>query len=296
MKPSSSSSSSSCGLSTPLTILFQSSRPKACDNRNSNDSLLRDLAAREFNAFLWIALIAVTALLLRELVQVHRSWALAKPIPGPPCPSFYGHFRLLSRQNLTEVLADFHKKYGSVVKLWLGPTQLLVSIKDQTLVKEMLLKAADMLPMTGRAFQLAFGRSTLFASSFHQVQKRRETLFTELNGKHRENNNVIPTKAVDSILMRINNMGKNSVDSKVVSQNMAFTILGATLFGDSFLAWSKADAYEELLMMIAKDAGLWTSYYVTPFWKRGFWKYQSVCRKLKCLTQDIVQQCCYLCF
>lgn len=91
-------------------------------------------------------------------------------------------------------------------------------------------------------------------------------------------------------------MGKNSVDSKVVSQNMAFTILGATLLEDAFLAWSKADAYEELLMMIAKDAGLWTSYYVTPFWKRGFWKYQSVCRKLKCLTQDIVQQCCNLCF
>ncbi|KAL6124841.1 hypothetical protein ACLB2K_077350 [Fragaria x ananassa] len=77
---------------------------------------------------------------------------------------------------------------------------------------------------------------------------------------------------------------------------MAFTILGATLLEDAFLAWSKADAYEELLMMIAKDAGLWTSYYVTPFWKRGFWKYQSVCRKLKCLTQDIVQQCCNLCF
>ncbi|KAL6124842.1 hypothetical protein ACLB2K_077351 [Fragaria x ananassa] len=187
MRPSSSSSSSSCGLSTLLTILFQSSRP----NSNSNDSLLRDLAAREFNAFLWSALIAVTALLLRDLVQVLRSWALAKPIPGP---SFYGHFHLLSRQNLTEVLADFHKKYGSVVKLWLGPTQLLVSIKDQTLVKEMLLKAADKLPITGRAFQLAFGRSTLFASSFDQVQKRRETLFTELYGKHRENNNVIPNQ------------------------------------------------------------------------------------------------------
>ncbi|KAK9912541.1 hypothetical protein M0R45_036403 [Rubus argutus] len=30
---------------------------------------------------------------------------------------------------------------------------------------------------------------------------------------------------------------------------------------------------------------------VTPFWNRGFWKYQSLCTKLKCLTQDLVQQC-----
>ncbi|PRQ55764.1 putative unspecific monooxygenase [Rosa chinensis] len=290
MKPSTSSSSSSspCGSNTLLTILFQS-RSEAC----SNDSILRDLVAREFNAFLWISLIAVTALLLRKLFDLLRLWAKAKPIPGPPCPSFYGHSNLLSRQNITEVLGDLHKKYGSVVKLWLGPTRLLVSIKDPILIKEMLLKAADKLPMTGRAFHLAFGRSSLFASSFDEVQKRRETLLTELNGKVRENKNVFPTKAVDCVLERINNvMGKDSVDSRVFSQHMAFTMLGATLFGDAFLAWSKVAVYEELLMMIAKDAGFWASYCVTPFWKPGFWKYQSVCTKLKCLTQDIVQQCC----
>lgn len=129
-------------------------------------------------------------------------------------------------------------------------------------------------------------------TSHLQVQKTRETLFIELSGKLRERENVIPTtKAVDCVLERILNlMGKESVDTRVVSQHMAFTILGATLFGDAFLAWSNAAVYEELLMMIAKDACLWASYYVTPFWNRGFWKYQSLCTKLKCLTQDLVQQ------
>ncbi|KAL5539564.1 hypothetical protein UlMin_045325, partial [Ulmus minor] len=64
------------------------------------------------------------------------------------------------------VLSDSHQKFGSVVKLWLGPTQLLVSIKDPNLIKEMLFKAADKFPLTGKAFNLAFGRSSLFASSF----------------------------------------------------------------------------------------------------------------------------------
>lgn len=92
-------------------------------------------------------------------------------------------------------------------------------------------------------------------------------------------------KRVDEI------MRKGSIDCKLVSQHMAFMILGTTLFGDAFLTWSKATFYEELLMTIAKDASFWASYRVTPFWKRGFWKYQSLCTKLKCLTQDIVQQC-----
>lgn len=55
------------------------------------------------------------------------------------------------------------------MKLWLGPKQLLVSIKDIELIKEVLLKAEDKLPLTGRAFRLAFGRSSLFVSSFNKV-------------------------------------------------------------------------------------------------------------------------------
>ena len=70
---------------------------------------------------------------------------------------------------ISDVLSVAHKKYGSVVRLWLGPTQLLVSIKDPALIKDMLLKAEDKLPLTGRAFRLAFGPSSLFVSSFGEV-------------------------------------------------------------------------------------------------------------------------------
>ena len=125
-----------------------------------------------------------------------------------------------------------------------------------------------------------------------QVQRRRESLATELNGRLIERASVIPTKVVDCIMGKIHKlMDKGSIDCKMVSQHMAFTLLGATLFGDAFLVWSKATVYEELLMMIAKDACFWASYAVTPVWKQGFWRYQRLCTKLKCLTQDIVQQC-----
>ena len=47
--------------------------------------------------------------------------------------------------------------------------QLLVSVKEPALIKEILLKAEDKLPLTGRVFRFAFGRSSLFASSFEKV-------------------------------------------------------------------------------------------------------------------------------
>ncbi|GMP41053.1 hypothetical protein CsSME_00011278 [Camellia sinensis var. sinensis] len=255
--------------------------------------LLRDYATRQINALLWVSLIAITVLLLRKVIRIFRLWSIANLIPGPPCfSSFYGHSTLISGPNLTDLLSKSHEEYGPVVKLWLGPTQLLVSIKDPELIKEMLLKAKDKLPLTGRAFHLAFGRSSLFVSSFKEVQKRRDLLATELNGKLLQRANLIPTKVVDCVMERIQDiMSKGSLDCKMVSQHLACTVLGATLFGDAFLGWSEATIYEELLMMIAKDACFWASYSVTPIWNQGFWRYQYLCTKLKSLTQDIIQQC-----
>lgn len=70
----------------------------------------------------------------------------------------------------SDVLSDLHEKYGSIIKLWLAPSQLLVSVKDPEVIKEILFKAEDKLPLTGRAYRLAFGRSSLFTSSCDEVQ------------------------------------------------------------------------------------------------------------------------------
>lgn len=115
---------------------------------------------------------------------------------------------------------------------------------------------------------------------------------TQLNGKLLERANAVSSKVVDCVMGRIDSiMAKGILDCRSVSQHMAFSILGATFFGDSFLDWSSATVYEELLMMIAKDACFWASYNILPFWKKGFWRYRCLCARLKCLTQDIIQLC-----
>lgn len=123
------------------------------------------------------------------------------------------------------------------------------------------------------------------------MQNRRKWLSEKLDDISFRRANIIPVKAVDCSLGRIQDLMINgSVDCNKISQHLAFRLLGCTLFGDAFLGWSKATIYEELLTMIAKDASFWASYRVTPYWKQGFWRYKRLCVKLKCLTQDIVQQ------
>lgn len=62
-----------------------------------------------------------------------------------------------------------HGSYGPVVRLWLGPSQLLVSVKDSRVIKELLTKAEDKLPLTGKTYNLACGKLGLFISSFEKV-------------------------------------------------------------------------------------------------------------------------------
>ncbi|XP_057451331.1 geranylhydroquinone 3''-hydroxylase CYP76B74-like isoform X2 [Lotus japonicus] len=287
--PSSSSSSSSLPTTFFGLLLLHSSK---CNNITLSE-VFTDFATREFNAFLWYALIVTTTLLLRKLFKLLSLWQLARTLPGPPSPSFFAHHRyLVSRQNFTDVLSKFHEKYGPIVKLWLGPTQLLVSVKDPMLIQEMLTKAEDKLPFTGKVLHLAFGQSSLFAPSFEKAKKRRELLATELNERLLGTADLMPMKVADFIVDKIENTRvRGSIGCRLVSQHMAFTLMGATFFGDGFLAWPKAAMYEELLTMIGKDACFWASYNVTPFWKQGFWRYQRLCNKLRCLTQDMLQHC-----
>lgn len=118
-------------------------------------------------------------------------------------------------------------------------------------------------------------------------------LAAELNARFLKRISVIPDTVLDSIKEKISVVTtRGGANPEKVSQYMAFTTLGAMLFGETFFTWSKASAYVELLMSIAKHAFLWASYTITPFWRIGFWEYQSLTLKLRCLTQERKQLCC----
>lgn len=68
-------------------------------NSEEGFRLLKDYATRQFNAFLWISLVTITALLLEKLFKLFSLWSKARRIAGPPCSSFFGHNHFGSRGN-----------------------------------------------------------------------------------------------------------------------------------------------------------------------------------------------------
>lgn len=108
-----------------LTALFGSGFGACNVSQGCSRIVLRDLATREFNAFLWFFLIAITGFLANKVVKLLRLWAKANCIPGPPSPSFYGHSKLISRENLTGQLNFFE----NLILVWL-PRKLPVTQRE----------------------------------------------------------------------------------------------------------------------------------------------------------------------
>uniref|UniRef100_A0A0D6R0P3 Uncharacterized protein n=1 Tax=Araucaria cunninghamii TaxID=56994 RepID=A0A0D6R0P3_ARACU len=256
---------------------------------------MRQYVVHEVNAILWAVLIIVTGLLLRRVWRLLRFWVRGSRLPGPPLNALARSKGFVADaaglDKFTAFLGEAHKEYGPVVRVWLGPTQLLVSVKDPELIHQLLLQAKDRLPLTGKAFQLAFGKSSLFVSSYQQVQKRRISLERQFNGKLLERVHSISLKVVDHI-KQWTNVGPSGweFDCKLVSQHMAFAVLGATLFGDGFLVWPAAREFEEQLMLIAKECCFWATYNVLPLWNKGFQRYKAICLRLQGLTEQMIQE------
>ncbi|XP_010557898.1 PREDICTED: cytochrome P450 4A25-like [Tarenaya hassleriana] len=255
---------------------------------------LRYYAVWEFNAFCWISLFVVTYVLFVRVFELFKLWFQARKLTGPPCDGFSGHSALLSGANLTDVISNTHEKYGSIVKLWLSPASLLVSIKDPELIKQVLLKAEDKLPVGRKVLRMAFGRSCLFASSFDELQERRQLLTAEFDRRSLEIANGLPSKLLGSIIGQMNLAG-GGLDCNVVAQHMAFTLLGSLLYGEAFLGWNKATIYKDMLLKIVEGSRFCTSYRITPIWNREFWRYRKLCTTYKCLTNDILQRCRMCC-
>ncbi|KAL6657079.1 hypothetical protein ACP70R_004859 [Stipagrostis hirtigluma subsp. patula] len=292
----------SCDAAVPFTLLgaLLTAGPgawPACGGAGGRGrAFLRDYAERGTNALLWAGLLAATWVLLRRLAALLRLWALGSRLPGPHALLADPGLAAVCRAggDITGYLSKLHGSYGPVVRLWLGPSQLLVSIKDPSLIKEVLKKAEDKLPLTGRTYNLACGRLGLFVSSFEKAKCGRESLNVFLNEKLTSGAGRSSLKIIDVALDRNEPiMSKNFQDGRSFSQHMAFNIIGATLFGDAFFSWSDAAAYEELLMMVAKDGCFWASYAVPPFWKPGYKRYRALCDKLKILTQGIIRKSRY---
>jgi hypothetical protein len=179
-----------------------------------------------------------------------------------------------------------------VLKIWMGPTQLLVSIFDARIVNEVLEKAKDRVPTSQMALQLAFGKGSLFFAPFSKVERQCAMYDREINGNLLAEVHAISHKVIQKLDLwaKRGQDGNWETDSNSCSQNLAFAVLGISIFGEGYVDWAVARKFEKLLVSIADEIPGWIHYTMPPVWRLSFIRFWRKCDKLKHSTESLVTE------
>ncbi|KAH8974067.1 hypothetical protein BDL97_01G082400 [Sphagnum fallax] len=174
----------------------------------------------------------------------------------------------------------------------MGPTQLLVSIFDARIVNEVLEKAKDRVPTSQMALQLAFGKGSLFFAPFSKVERQCAMYDREINGNLLAEVHAISHKVIQKLDLwaKRGQDGNWETDSNSCSQNLAFAVLGISIFGEGYVDWAVARKFEKLLVSIADEIPGWIHYTMPPVWRLSFIRFWRKCDKLKHSTESLVTE------
>jgi hypothetical protein len=84
--------------------------------------------------------------------------------------------------------------------------------------------------------------------------------------------------------------GNWETDSNSCSQNLAFAVLGISIFGEGYVDWAVARKFEKLLVSIADEIPGWIHYTMPPVWRLSFIRFWRKCDKLKHSTESLVTE------
>jgi hypothetical protein len=190
---------------------------------------------------------------------------------------------------LQELLARLHQEHGPLVKVWTGPAQLLVSVKDVDILQHVFERAQDRVPVLRMALQLLYGRRSLFTSNYSKASQSRMMVAKEINGIVLRQAHISSIEVAEK-MMQLGGLSKNGchdLDCMTFSRLMAFAALGTSLYGDGYMIWPVAREFERMMMEVMEALPIWMRYSVPPLWNAKFVVFWKQCLRLRDLAREL---------
>ncbi|CAI5530161.1 unnamed protein product [Closterium sp. Naga37s-1] len=192
-----------------------------------------NLSPGQVNAFIWCLLIGFTGWLLHWLLAYVSLWRRGNQFPGPKGHLLWGNTaELMGAGSITDLIARLHSEYGPVVRLWMSPTKLLISIRDPAQVRKVLMRALERPPAFSRIMARCLGADSTRFSSLMQPRARRSFL-----DYHCHTTLKFQVHEVTSTVVHMTSRHWTSVagsggeiDVGGVARDMAVGVLGGSLF------------------------------------------------------------------
>ncbi|CAI5512780.1 unnamed protein product, partial [Closterium sp. Naga37s-1] len=243
-----------------------------------------NLSPGQVNAFIWCLLIGFTGWLLHWLLAYVSLWRRGNQFPGPKGHFLWGNTaELLGAGSITDLIARLHSEYGPVVRLWMSPTKLLISIRDPAQVRKVLMRALERPPAFSRIMARCFGADSTRFSSLMQPRARRSFL-----DYHCHTTLKFQVHEVTSTVVHMTSRHWTSVagsggeiDVGGVARDMAVGVLGGSLFGSGFPMSRIHARLQGLLEKVAAGSQKFSRFPVEPFWLPSYWLFSRVCDEFR---------------
>ncbi|GJP53032.1 hypothetical protein CLOM_g12178 [Closterium sp. NIES-68] len=243
-----------------------------------------NLSPGQVNALIWCLLLAFTGWLLHWLFAYVTLWRRGNRFPGPKGHLFWGNTaELLGAGSVTDLIGRLHSDYGPVVRLWMSPTKLLISVRDPAQVRNVLMRALERPPAFSQIMARCFGAESTRFSSFMQPRARRSFL-----DYHCHTTLKFQVHEVTSTVVHMTSRHWTSVagsggeiDVGSVARDMVVGVLGGSLFGSGFPMSRIHARLQGLLEKVAAGAQKFSRFPVEPFWLPSYWQFSRVCEEFR---------------
>ncbi|GJP37921.1 hypothetical protein CLOM_g1615 [Closterium sp. NIES-68] len=169
---------------------------------------------------------------------------------------------------MKDVLAAMHAKYGPVVRLWLNPVRLLISVEDPQQVRNVLMHARERSPLYCRVIEACIGENSACFSTFIQPRARRSFLDYHCHTtlKFQVHEVTCRVAAVTAREWGTLSASGGELDVTQASKDMVVGVLGGSLFGPAFPDSDLRNRLANDLEFFAHSVQDFSSYGFLPAW------------------------------
>ncbi|CAI7860788.1 unnamed protein product, partial [Closterium sp. NIES-54] len=212
----------------------------------------------------------------------------------PKCQSFWGNIKEIQdaggMSGMKNVLAAMHAKYGPVVRLWLSPVRLLISVEDPQQVRNVLMHARERSPLYCRVIEVCIGKESACFSTFIQPRARRSFLDYHCHTTLKFQVHEVACRVADVTAREWGTLSASGgeLDVTQACKDMVVGVLGGSLFGPAFPDSDLKDRVASDLEFFAHSVQDFSSFGYLPAWLPAYQKLMSVAEDYRGVIHQLV--------
>ncbi|CAI5483982.1 unnamed protein product [Closterium sp. Yama58-4] len=191
---------------------------------------------------------------------------------------------------MKNVLAAMHAKYGPVVRLWLSPVRLLISVEDPQQVRNVLMHARERSPLYCRVIEACIGKDSACFSTFIQPRARRSFLDYHCHTTLKFQVHEVACRVADVTAREWGALSASGgeLDVTQACKDMVVGVLGGSLFGPAFPDSDLRDRVAGDLEFFAHSVQDFASFSYLPVWLPAYRKLMSVAEDYRGAIHQLV--------